>query len=95
MPADAEPGAGATERAAGELGPPVGDDLDQRDAGLAVGRRDVVFEEVGHGGGVLLPGPGAGEAEAAFGDPYAPLELAEKRLADGVLTLVFRKKEGA
>jgi HSP20 family protein len=29
-----------------------------------------------------------------LGDPYAPLELAEKRLADGVLTLVFRKKEG-
>lgn len=40
------------------------DDLDQRDAGLAVGRRDVVFEEVGHGGGVL-PAPRAGEAEAA------------------------------
>jgi HSP20 family molecular chaperone IbpA len=29
-----------------------------------------------------------------LGDPYAPLELAEKRLADGVLTLVFKKKEG-
>ncbi len=28
-----------------------------------------------------------------LGDPYAPLELAEQRLADGVLTLVFRKKE--
>ena len=28
-------------------------------------------------------------------DPYAPLELVDKRLADGVLTLVFRKKEGA
>ena len=28
-------------------------------------------------------------------DPYAPLELADKRLADGVLTLVFKKKEGA
>ena len=28
-----------------------------------------------------------------LGDPYAPLELAEKRLADGVLTLVFKKKE--
>jgi HSP20 family protein len=30
-----------------------------------------------------------------LGDPYAPLELAEKRLADGVLTLIFKKKEGA
>lgn len=30
-----------------------------------------------------------------LGDPYSPLELADKRLADGVLTLVFRKKEGA
>jgi HSP20 family protein len=28
-------------------------------------------------------------------DPYAPLELVEKRLADGVLTLIFKKKEGA
>ena len=28
-------------------------------------------------------------------DPYAPLELVDKQLADGVLTLVFRKKEGA
>jgi len=28
-------------------------------------------------------------------DPYAPLELAEKSLADGVLTLTFRKKERA
>ena len=28
-------------------------------------------------------------------DPYAPLELVAKHLADGVLTLVFRKKEGA
>jgi HSP20 family molecular chaperone IbpA len=28
-------------------------------------------------------------------DPYVPLELADKRLANGVLTLVFRKKEGA
>jgi HSP20 family molecular chaperone IbpA len=28
-------------------------------------------------------------------DPYAPLELAEKSLADGVLTLTFRKKESA
>ncbi len=26
---------------------------------------------------------------------YAPLELAEKSLADGVLTLTFRKREGA
>jgi HSP20 family protein len=30
-----------------------------------------------------------------LGDPYAPLELVEKRLADGVLTLVFKKKEAA
>jgi HSP20 family protein len=30
-----------------------------------------------------------------LGDPYVPLELVEKRLANGVLTLVFRKKEGA
>jgi HSP20 family molecular chaperone IbpA len=28
-------------------------------------------------------------------DPHAPLELAEKSLADGVLTLTFRKKDGA
>jgi HSP20 family protein len=28
-------------------------------------------------------------------DPYAPLELVDKQLADGVLTLVFKKKEGA
>jgi len=28
-------------------------------------------------------------------DPYMPVELAERRLADGVLTLTFRKKEGA
>jgi HSP20 family molecular chaperone IbpA len=28
-------------------------------------------------------------------DPYAPLELVAKSLADGVLTLVFKKKEGA
>lgn len=28
-------------------------------------------------------------------DPYAPLELVAKNFADGVLTLVFRKKEGA
>ncbi len=30
-----------------------------------------------------------------LGDPYRPLELVEKKLTDGVLTLVFRKKEGA
>lgn len=30
-----------------------------------------------------------------LGDSYAPLELVEKRLADGVLTLIFKKKEGA
>jgi HSP20 family protein len=30
-----------------------------------------------------------------LGDPYAPLELVEKTLLDGVLTLVFKKKEGA
>jgi len=30
-----------------------------------------------------------------LGDPYAPLELVHKELADGVLTLVFKKKEGA
>jgi HSP20 family molecular chaperone IbpA len=28
-------------------------------------------------------------------DPYAPLELAAKVLEDGVLTLVFRRREGA
>ena len=28
-------------------------------------------------------------------DPYLPMELVERRLADGVLTLTFRKKEGA
>jgi HSP20 family protein len=28
-------------------------------------------------------------------DPYLPLELAERRLGDGVLTLTFRKKEGS
>jgi HSP20 family protein len=28
-----------------------------------------------------------------LGDPYAPLELADRKLADGVLTLVFKKKE--
>jgi HSP20 family protein len=30
-----------------------------------------------------------------LGDPYIPLELVDKRLADGVLTLAFKKKEGA
>jgi HSP20 family molecular chaperone IbpA len=30
-----------------------------------------------------------------LGDPYAPLELVGKSLADGILTLTFRKKEGA
>jgi HSP20 family molecular chaperone IbpA len=30
-----------------------------------------------------------------LGDPYAPLELVDRQLADGVLTLVFRKKESA
>jgi len=30
-----------------------------------------------------------------LGDPYAPLELTQRHLADGVLTLEFRKKEGA
>ena len=28
-------------------------------------------------------------------DPYMPIELTERRLVDGVLTLTFRKKEGA
>jgi HSP20 family protein len=28
-------------------------------------------------------------------DPYMPMALVERRLADGVLTLTFRKKEGA
>jgi len=28
-------------------------------------------------------------------DPYAPLELARKSLADGVLTLTFTRKQGA
>ena len=32
--------------------------------------------------------------ELALADPYAPLELAGKSLADGVLTLTFRRKEG-
>jgi HSP20 family protein len=30
-----------------------------------------------------------------LGDPYAPLELAAQHLEDGVLTLTFRRKEGA
>jgi HSP20 family protein len=30
-----------------------------------------------------------------LGDPYTPLELAGKKLEDGVLTLTFRRKEGA
>ena len=30
-----------------------------------------------------------------LGDPYTPIELAGKELADGVLTLTFRRKEGA
>jgi HSP20 family protein len=30
----------------------------------------------------------------AMSDPYAPLELVGKSLADGVLTLTFKKKEG-
>jgi HSP20 family molecular chaperone IbpA len=30
-----------------------------------------------------------------LGDPYTPLELVGKALADGVLTLTFRRKEGA
>ena len=30
-----------------------------------------------------------------LGDPYTPLELAGKSLEDGVLTLTFRRKEGA
>ena len=29
-----------------------------------------------------------------LGDPYTPLELVGKLLADGVLTLTFRRKEG-
>jgi HSP20 family protein len=28
-------------------------------------------------------------------DPYAPLELAARQLEDGVLTMVFRRREGA
>ena len=30
-----------------------------------------------------------------LGDPYTPLELAAKQLQDGILTLTFRRKEGA
>ena len=30
-----------------------------------------------------------------LGDPYTPLELTDKSLQDGVLTLTFRRKEGA
>ena len=30
-----------------------------------------------------------------LGDPYLPIDLVDKSLADGVLTLTFRKKEGA
>lgn len=30
-----------------------------------------------------------------LGDPYVPLELSAKHLADGMLTLVFRKRETA
>jgi HSP20 family protein len=30
-----------------------------------------------------------------LGDPYSPLELADKQLKDGILTLTFRRKEGA
>ena len=30
-----------------------------------------------------------------LGDPYTPLELATKSLQDGILTLTFRRKEGA
>jgi HSP20 family molecular chaperone IbpA len=31
----------------------------------------------------------------SLADPYAPLELAGKSLQDGILTLTFRRKEGA
>ena len=31
----------------------------------------------------------------SLGDPYAPLELAGRSLQDGILTLTFRRKEGA
>ena len=30
-----------------------------------------------------------------LGDPYSPLELTGKALQDGILTLTFRRKEGA
>lgn len=30
-----------------------------------------------------------------LGDPYAPLELVARSLQDGILTLTFRRKEGA
>jgi HSP20 family protein len=30
-----------------------------------------------------------------LGDPYTPLELAGKALQDGILTLTFRRKDGA
>jgi HSP20 family protein len=30
-----------------------------------------------------------------LGDPYVPLELIGKQLQDGILTLTFRRKEGA
>ena len=30
-----------------------------------------------------------------LGDPYAPLELVARELQDGILTLTFRRKEGA
>ena len=33
--------------------------------------------------------------EVALDDPYAPLELSGKSLENGVLTLTFRRKEGA
>lgn len=36
-----------------------------------------------------------GRFERQIGLPLADLELVEKRLADGVLTLLFHKKEGA
>lgn len=29
-----------------------------------------------------------------LGDPYLPIDLVDKQLVDGVLTLTFRKKEG-
>ena len=30
-----------------------------------------------------------------LGDPYTPLELTDRSLLDGILTLTFRRKEGA